>query len=685
VSAFAAGYAGWFTDEIKIRIGSGKMRAEAKGKSIRDSLRGSSGGKKGGQLWRVAQGSRSAFFKKIRNAGTHHPSQLAGQMAYINGKAKEIFGNSFDVVEGAKALDKEAVSGLVERWSDGWSKDKSNTKNGYTSHMVVSFPDDVTDSKAAAITQTWCEDILESRTFVDDEWQYYAALHTDTANPHVHIVINNRGADGNWFYLAKDHDLNNELLKEMLVDIAEDHGVFLDTSTRLERGKSTYAPPKIEFQQAKRLGIEPKERPMSPAALASAKEIMKQYADQVDAMIEVTAVMNMPNVHDALCAAAVSLRDGKPVDVTAFLKEEELVHLDLTQHPVDIRQAIVNWSADNADRIANAEPVKRDRFVHEWIKAIDKLDQMIAPDDGNELQHMNGKPVKGVTYSGKFLDAAVGDKEHLVEASESLMPDGMVLDDLRKVVVSGEFGRFLHTGDMKPENTDVISVISTAYSQNSSGQVTDASEIIGEMKQRAKDVGLDPLHFEQRVLNGAYDERMEFEWVTEDVHVVMKAGDMDLSSDTDFKKAHATVTAVYDFVAQGIERLQSQHMTIALSRSDRDHSAFIEGADEIWKSIAIRKSVSFKSEDQERAFLKAFKDEFGDQALERLARGNTDDIREITPNENGRHDIAFAVFKMYSKHPDLGVSDKAIMSGLEYNHPSKQRELERGRGDNLEL
>ncbi len=676
MNAFAAGYAGWFTDEIKFRIGSGKTRAEAKGKSIRASMRGAVGGKKGGQLWRVAQGSRSAFFKKIRNAGTHHSSQIAGQLAYINGKTKEIFGNVTVIEGGLKVLDKEAVAELVDQWSEGWQNETGYTKNGYTSHMVVSFPDDVTDSKAAAITKQWCHDIFESRTFVDDVWEYYAALHTDTANPHVHIVINNRGVDeGKWFYLAKDHDLNNELLKEMLVDIAEEHGVFLDTSTRLERGKLTYAPPKIEFQQAKRLGIEPKERPMPPAALESGKEVMRQYAAQAEAMAAISGVMKMQNLHDALVAAAVNLRDGKPVDVSTFLKEEELVNLDLTQHPVEIRQAIVKWSADNADRIAKSEPVNRDRFVKHWFAALDAIDKSMDPDTPITFGDLTGVPPTEAIYSGTFVSAAIGDEERLMKNAETFLDTDAEIQEMRSFVASGKFTQFIVNAEFEPEDQHMIDVVGSAYNELTNEAAAEPSLALQEATWRAKQIGLNPTAFAQRVVNGAYDGRMEHEWMVDDLRQVITHHGLDGTSQVDTDKATEIVRKVYDFVADSIEKLHSNHIALEPVRQsviidvEKDHTDFVERSRGTMNMIRKFKTAVFDSKADEVAFLEDFKQEFGDEGLKRLAKGDLDVIKDLAVKEQERRDIAYAVFRLYKRNPDVGVDAKDASAAMDAFNP----------------
>jgi type IV secretion system T-DNA border endonuclease VirD2 len=43
--------------------------------------------------------------------------------------------------------------------------------------------------------------MFQSGKHQDDIWSYVAALHTDKAHPHVHMVVNNRGTVNAILYL----------------------------------------------------------------------------------------------------------------------------------------------------------------------------------------------------------------------------------------------------------------------------------------------------------------------------------------------------------------------------------------------------------------------------------------------------------------------------------------------------
>ena len=88
-----------------------------------------------------------------------------------------------------------------------------------------------------------------------DTWSYVAALHIDRSHPHVHVVVQNRGVENDtWFYMARGHVFNIHHMKERMAAIAAEHGVALETTSRVERGILTYGPSRGEIEAARREG-----------------------------------------------------------------------------------------------------------------------------------------------------------------------------------------------------------------------------------------------------------------------------------------------------------------------------------------------------------------------------------------------------------------------------------------------
>ncbi|WP_445809636.1 relaxase/mobilization nuclease domain-containing protein [Yoonia sp.] len=187
--------------------------------------------------------------KKIHRGGTHTAGQLANQLDYLFSKAEWTGGNIVDFDPSRKALTPKERAEIVTNWSDGWTR---SPKNGHTTHLLLSLPQHVKPATARAIAADWAAEMFESGAY-GDELSYVAALHTDRSHPHVHIVVQNRGVqEGSWFYMAKDHVFNLDVMKERMATVAEDHGVKLETTSRVERGILSYGPSRAEIEAARR-------------------------------------------------------------------------------------------------------------------------------------------------------------------------------------------------------------------------------------------------------------------------------------------------------------------------------------------------------------------------------------------------------------------------------------------------
>lgn len=356
-------------------------------------------------MWRVMGGSNTAVLKKIRNAGTHHPKQLAGQMAYLNGKADLVFGNGIDYELGDAALSSDAVENMIEQWSEGW---KGQPKNGHTTHLVLSFPGYVSGEQAARIVEEWCEDMFQATDAGLDEWAYYAAVHLDQPHhPHVHVIVNNRGLrNGDWFYMAEGHDFSYQNMKQRMVEISETHDVYLDATSRLERGIIEYAPRDAEYRRSIRMGLEPKGRGREGEALDAAYATLKAYAEQCQVMAIVAENIDQHALAANLRAAATDLENARPIHRPGDLKME----IDLTQHPADIRSALNEWALKNEEKIAALNPNDRKEVTDQLHKTLDHIETVLDRD----YQVVWTPPAAELpAFSQPYASAVLGDAERL--------------------------------------------------------------------------------------------------------------------------------------------------------------------------------------------------------------------------------------------------------------------------------
>ncbi len=270
--------------------------------------RGFSFSTRASQLWRFSLGSNAAVLKKIGKGGTANAKELAAQMDYLFSKSASIFGNGVVLDAYAKGLTIDERNDIVDDWVEDW---RGSPKNGHTTHLLMSFPSHVRPEKAKLIAEAWAFEMFQSGEHQDDVWSYVAALHTDKAHPHVHMVVNNRGTvNDSWFFMAKEHAFNLEVMKERMVEIAAEEGVFLDATSRAERGLLTYGPSRAEIERARVEGRAPEERPREGKALEDALATMARTADVMRSLQHVAALTGLPEIGDKIAKAEEVLRRG---------------------------------------------------------------------------------------------------------------------------------------------------------------------------------------------------------------------------------------------------------------------------------------------------------------------------------------------------------------------------------------
>jgi type IV secretion system T-DNA border endonuclease VirD2 len=270
--------------------------------------RGFSFSTRASQLWRFSLGSNAAVLKKIGKGGTGNAKELAAQMDYLFSKSASIFGNGVVLDADAKGLTKDERNDIVGDWVEDW---RGSPKNGHTTHLLMSFPSHVRPEKAKLIAEAWAFEMFQSGEHQDDVWSYVAALHADKAHPHVHMVVNNRGTvNDSWFFMAKEHVFNLEVMKERMVAIAAEEGVFLDATSRAERGLLTYGPSRAKIERAQVDGRAPEERPREGKALEDALATMARTADAMRSLQHVATLTGLPEIGEKIARAEQALRRG---------------------------------------------------------------------------------------------------------------------------------------------------------------------------------------------------------------------------------------------------------------------------------------------------------------------------------------------------------------------------------------
>lgn len=193
----------------------------------RDSFRVRTG--RTGRAMGNIRGLPQVMFKVVPNGGCKGPMGLAAQLGYVLGKAEHIIDPNKEY-DRLNHLPAQFTKALAQEWADGWER---RVKAGHSMHMVASFPRGTEPEKVAEIMRDTCYDIFDQGR---SRFNYIAALHTDTGFPHVHIVVDRKNAEGEWFYFARDGEFTYDRVKDIIVEHAAVHGIEMVNSSKLSRG-----------------------------------------------------------------------------------------------------------------------------------------------------------------------------------------------------------------------------------------------------------------------------------------------------------------------------------------------------------------------------------------------------------------------------------------------------------------
>ena len=466
--------------EIRLgRGGRGRFRNTNFGKARGGRAGGSLFSARARDLWRVAQGSNAVVLKKINRGGTHTGARLAAQLDYLFSKSEAVLGNMIELEPGARGLSAEQRQNMAQEWSDAWS---GEPKNGHTTHLLLSFPADLSPKKALRIAETWAFEMFQSGTHAEDEWAYVAALHTDRAHPHVHIVVNNRGLEqGQWFHMAKEHEFNLAMMKERLVELAADMGVELDASSRLERGILTYGMSRAEIE-----GAAP-ERRRHGKALEDGLAVVSRSADTLRLLASIASLSRLEDVAVRMERAAQILEAGGILTPKAL----EIANMDLekVESRKELDRVFTSW-LDNAERqISTLEPEDRRDMRHELTEVTTEIMRGLGDARGAELVQ---RAPRSELYKTQVLD-----------------------DQIRR-------------GKLSVDLTE-----------------TAAREVKSAVFEAAEAIGIDREAMERRLEHPAANAWQEREWVKQDLHAVSKARGLDLDREDERHAAADLVDRFY--------------------------------------------------------------------------------------------------------------------------------------------
>ena len=125
-----------------------------------------------------------------------------------------------EIVEG----DREAIDAVAEEWALAFRDHGGRARNSV--HMLVSAPAGSDRGAVENAAREFAADIFGAN------WDYVLARHDDTPNPHVHIVAETRGMDGERFTIEPT---DIQPLRERFADACREEGLDLTATPRAVR------------------------------------------------------------------------------------------------------------------------------------------------------------------------------------------------------------------------------------------------------------------------------------------------------------------------------------------------------------------------------------------------------------------------------------------------------------------
>jgi|GEM_PF-3065408 len=276
------------------------------------------------RMSRVGARHGSAVFKLITKGGTTSRSGLRGQLNYIfrDDKAARVIDPSGRIGSQEIATDRQ-LNSLTLEWSQDWW---NGTRNGQTSHMILSYPRGTSIEDVTEITKGVCREMFESG---DARFKYVAAIHDDVdSHPHAHIVVNRRADNNTLFHMRSGTEHSYESFREAMAAHAERRGIYLDPTSRFERGILERQPSYKEQLAAQKEGRAPEQRQRTGADLQYAKEQVTFSRIAYEAMAVIAANADCPRLERAYEDMAAFIETYTGDFKMPALNEEENARFD---------------------------------------------------------------------------------------------------------------------------------------------------------------------------------------------------------------------------------------------------------------------------------------------------------------------------------------------------------------------
>ena len=217
------------------------------------------------------------------------------------------------------------LDAITADWSKTWW---NNTRNGNTSHMILSYPKGVSVDQVAAITRDVCQQMFEGP---ERHYQFVAAIHDDTEHhPHAHVIVNRRADDDTLFTMRSGTEHSYEGFREAMATHGERYGVYLDPSFRFERGITDRQPDRDEQRAAQEAKRPPKDQARAGRSLQYHDGLVNHASALASSMAVIAQAADARRLEEAYTRLSKMLDNRTGDQIMPPLSEQELERFDQT-------------------------------------------------------------------------------------------------------------------------------------------------------------------------------------------------------------------------------------------------------------------------------------------------------------------------------------------------------------------
>lgn len=229
-----------------------------------------------------------AIVHVVRRGGARSIKRICSQMEYLTRKRNPAERQRAQLPELQLQFSERHGAGFIPYdelpdWARRWGEQAGNYINGQqvgdaeqdmTSHIIFSLPAGTDKTAAYRAMRKAAEDVFGATIIREGdrgnphEFDYLTAFHTDKPHPHLHVLVNRKSLQRDpdtkkheWLKIARRNTrINYAVMRERFAYWAQQEGIDVEATSRLERGIETPSLSNEQFRINARNAVEVREQ-----------------------------------------------------------------------------------------------------------------------------------------------------------------------------------------------------------------------------------------------------------------------------------------------------------------------------------------------------------------------------------------------------------------------------------------